>query len=159
LYLDYTPVLYLCQAPTPGHGKVPHLCVAHPTRLEVDKQKVAHYNSVWSPCGGIGIRGRLRACARKGVLVRVQSGALMPTCSFQTPEGLARPSFSYSIPDSRNNTTRSGLAVGQPQHPHDYLQRRLREKQAGILGSRYAPRSRGQARMNGSKCAQERQLL
>ena len=29
------------------------------------------------PCGGIGIRSRLRTCAREGVLVRVQSGALM----------------------------------------------------------------------------------
>ena len=35
----------------------------------------AEYNSQQSPGGGIGIRGRLRACAFLGVLVRIQSGA------------------------------------------------------------------------------------
>ena len=35
------------------------------------------YNAIGCPRGGIGIHSRLRACARKGVLVRVQSGALV----------------------------------------------------------------------------------
>jgi len=50
---------------------------------------------VMCPRGGIGIHSRLRACARKGVLVRVQSGA----SQFQNKERscLRRRGFSRSI--------------------------------------------------------------
>lgn len=43
------------------------------------------------PRGGIGIRGRLRACARKGVEVQVLSGA------FQTLGALPSVLFSQSM--------------------------------------------------------------
>ena len=42
---------------------------------------------IMCPRGGIGIHSRLRACARKGVLVRVQSGALKAICSVDSTLG------------------------------------------------------------------------
>ena len=54
---------------------------------KVDKRADRGYNMKKCPCGGIGIRGRLRTCAREGVLVRVQSGALMDSQASPTVRG------------------------------------------------------------------------
>jgi hypothetical protein len=51
-----------------------------------------------SPGGGIGIRGRLRACAFLGVLVRIQSGATKAGklgIGFPVPCGLSEPSWQF----------------------------------------------------------------
>ncbi len=42
---------------------------------QVDKSHQLHIMGIACPRGGIGIHGRLRACAHKGVPVRVGPGA------------------------------------------------------------------------------------
>ena len=68
------------------------------------------------PCGGIGIHGRLRACAFLGVLVRVQSGAFL-----EYFKGLISPFF-VPIP-STYRFGRFGLLRFQPspqKQDHNY---------------------------------------
>ena len=53
---------------------------------------VQKYNNLKCLCGGIGIHGRLRACALIGVLVRVQSEASFPDLSIiRRPKGQMVP--------------------------------------------------------------------
>ena len=53
------------------------------------------------PCGGIGIHGRLRACALIGMLVRVQSGASLPSFIAPTKYGrdseIARTEYAFIL--------------------------------------------------------------
>ena len=72
-------------------GKLKHTRRVIPIIRRIDKP--ANLGIIMaSPRGGIGIRGRLRTCARKGVEVQVLSGA----CCYRRTVGF--PSWARTIP-------------------------------------------------------------